>query len=87
MKKEKTYTTAELDQMAKDFEKALKIYQDNPKVKVNGWGVYPHEGGVFVEGFEKKQWVYFIQTKPTRFEWSLWKAEKKIEYFLKEKKK
>jgi hypothetical protein len=33
---------------------------------------YPHGGGVFVEGLDGKQWVYFT-CKRCHYKWALWK--------------
>jgi len=33
---------------------------------------YPHEGGIEVEGFDKKQWVYF-NCLDCDYDWALWK--------------
>ena len=47
------------------------------------WESYDHDGGVKVEGFPEKQWVYFPQFKNGKkyYEWALWKALNRIEHF------
>jgi len=36
---------------------------------------YNHQGGIEVEGFEKKQWVYFV-CPGCGYSWALWKILK-----------
>ena len=57
--KEKKYTKYELNQMVLDFEKHLKGKERIKNVEVGDWECYSHSGGIYVEGYKEKQWVYF----------------------------
>ena len=79
---EKIYTRKELDELRGKFEDALSEWEGK-KADVSDWESYDHDGGVKVEGFPEKQWVYFPQFKNGKkyYEWALWKALNRIEHF------
>ena len=82
------YKRNDLNCMIFQLEKALRKYYNSDNVFVSSWESYGHEGGVKVEGFEKKQWVYFpvyrLNNKGKAIkinDLALWKAERKIKFF------
>ncbi|MEK6879908.1 MAG: hypothetical protein AABY22_09890 [Nanoarchaeota archaeon] len=48
--------------------------------KLNKAEMYEHDGGDFVEGKDKKQWIYFT-CKKCGYEWVLWKVLQRINKF------
>jgi len=40
--------------------------------------MYPHDGGIEVDGYEGKQWVYF-ECKDCGYCWALWKLLNRID--------
>jgi len=86
MPNEKVYSMNDLRAIMRQGNKALQGFYTDKLEHLVGIEMYPHESGILVEGKEGRQWVYFVQIQPDRYDWSFWKIERKIRNFLGDEK-
>lgn len=58
-------------------ESGIKCRWCGGKIPAANIHSYNHKGGIEIEGFNEKQWVYFHCVK-CNYDWALWKLENLI---------
>lgn len=76
---EHEYSDKELRQIQEDGSKVCPCYKTRDGTcNLGAPEMYEHDGGVYVEHIEKKQWVFFVCSR-CKYQWAWWKIEQRLE--------
>ncbi len=80
---EKIYTLQELEEIRKKvkaecYKSKFDKHGNHAPCLLGEVEMYEHDGGVFVESFKEKQWVYFTCSR-CKYQWALHKLLNRLE--------